>query len=86
VGHEKESEMNSRVCGTVVTSYDMSLRDTMMLASYKMGVCTCSALVEQLGGGKNLVAKKGSLTVAQQQSSRYCIVCMYMHVLHVMHN
>jgi hypothetical protein len=64
---ERESEMKSRVCGTVLTSYDMSLRDTMMLASSKLGVC--SALIEQLGGGKNLVAKEGSLTVAQQQNS-----------------
>ena len=61
-----ELEVKSRVCGTVLTSYDMSLRDTMMLASSKVGVC--GALIEQLGGGRNSV-KEGSLTETQQHNS-----------------
>ena len=44
----KDHEMRSRVCGTVLTSYDMSLRDTMQLTSSKLGMA--SALVKQLGG------------------------------------
>lgn len=58
--------MRSRVCGTVLTSYDMSLRDTMMLASSKLGVC--GVLIQQLGGGRNSV-KGGSLTEQQQHNT-----------------
>ncbi len=45
----KEKNMKSRVCGTVLTSYDMSLRDTMQLASSKLG--QASALIERLSRG-----------------------------------
>ena len=59
----KELEMRSRVCGTVLTSYDMSLRDTMMLASSKLGAC--GTLIQQLGGGRNSVKEEGNLTASQ---------------------
>lgn len=48
----KEKEMKSRVCGTVLTSYDMSLRDTMQLASSKLELA--SHLIKQLGGEAKL--------------------------------
>lgn len=44
----KEKEMKARVCKTVLTSYDMSLRDVMQLASSKLDLT--AALVRQLGG------------------------------------
>lgn len=56
-----EMEMKTRVCGTVLTSYDMSLRDTMLLASSKLEAC--GALIEQLGGGGNSIKEEvGSVT------------------------
>lgn len=45
----KEKEMKARVCKTVLTSYDMSLRDVQGLASSKLDLA--SALVQRLGGG-----------------------------------
>lgn len=47
----KERELKSRVCGTVLTSYDMSLRDTMQLASSKLSLAR--ELIGQLGGEIN---------------------------------
>ena len=55
----KEFEMKTRVCRTVLTSYDMSLRDSMQLALSKLRLAT--GLIEQLGGGKNNVHKEESL-------------------------
>lgn len=46
----KESELKSRVCGTVLTSYDMSFRDTMQLVSSKLAVAR--SVVQKLGGGE----------------------------------
>lgn len=44
----REMELKTRVCGTVLTGYDMSLRDSMQLASAKLE--QSSALIGQLGG------------------------------------
>lgn len=63
----KELEMKTRVCGTVLTSYDMSLRDTMQLVSSKLEAC--GTLIEQLGGGRNSCRKENTLTEAQQHNS-----------------
>lgn len=43
----KRKKMMSRVCGTTLTSYDMSLRDTMQLASSKLNLA--SALILRFG-------------------------------------
>ena len=43
----KERKMMSRVCGTTLTSYDMSLRDTMQLASSKLNLA--SSLILRFG-------------------------------------
>ncbi len=45
---QRERETRSRVCATVLSSYDMSLRDTMQLATSKLEVA--GALVKRLGG------------------------------------
>ena len=45
---QQEKETRSRVCATVLSSYDMSLRDTMQLAAAKLEVAR--TLVKQLGG------------------------------------
>ena len=34
----RDKKIKSSVCGTVLTSYDMSLRDTMQLTTSKLGV------------------------------------------------
>lgn len=45
-----ESELKSRVCATVLTSYDMSFRDTMQLVTSKLAVAR--SVVQKLGGGE----------------------------------
>lgn len=44
----REMEMKTRVCGTVLTSFDMSLRDTRQMVQDKLRLA--NSLVEQLGG------------------------------------
>lgn len=59
----KERELKSRVCKTVLTSYDMSLRNTMQLVSSKLELA--GALIQQLGGqgqgGSGSVEEVGEL-------------------------
>ena len=50
----KEKAMKSRVCKTVLTSYDMSLRDTLQLAVSKLEAA--KVLIQQLGGGEGVSA------------------------------
>lgn len=59
----KEKEMKTRVCGTVLTSYDMSLRDTMQLAASKLQVA--GVLMKQLDGG---LLKDDKLTASSQEN------------------
>ena len=52
-----EGELKSRVCGTVLSSYDMSFRDTMQLVSSKLAVAR--SVVQKLGGGEGKLTSTG---------------------------
>jgi len=70
----KERELKSRVCKTVLTSYDMSLRDTAQLASAKLQLAR--VLTQQLGGQIGSVAvvseeRDTPLPVHQKQQHKH---------------